>query len=180
MDALARAGPERVKWGVHRKARQAIWAGKYQEAIDLYRARLDVEPRDAAALGMIAQCHEWNGDAARALDYAEQYLARHPGNPELLIVAARSAEAAGDGARAYSHACKLRDGAYEHTPDVPRWMLGLLKPLEVLPRFRNVAARVRDGVWAERRRLEKGIEWATRYAAWYESARDGGAEVTLH
>jgi serine/threonine-protein kinase len=72
-------------WAPGKRAR-AVEA--YRQAISLATKRLQVNPRDAYALGVLAYCHAMLGERKTALDYLQAGLKLTPDDSEMRFKAA--------------------------------------------------------------------------------------------
>lgn len=162
------------------KATRAIGAGRYDQAIALYESVLERDPEDIFASAMLAQCYEWKGDTAIALHHAVRQLSRVPEDIDTLLIAARCAMAQGDEQLTYHFACRVTEVPEKPEFEMPSWMFAMIKPIELIPRFRGFRRRVEQGVTKHRNQMTRGREWAEAYRRTYEAAYGTNGASSSH
>jgi tetratricopeptide (TPR) repeat protein/tRNA A-37 threonylcarbamoyl transferase component Bud32 len=96
-------------------ARRSESSSAYQHAVSLARSQLEVNPRDASAMGYLAEYRAMLGDKKAALASLDQALHQSPKDPQILFQAALIYNHFGDTAQCLAWLKKAVDAGYPRT-----------------------------------------------------------------
>ncbi len=150
------------------KASKAVGSKNYDLAIEEYKRILEANEKDQFALTMLAHCCEQKDDKINALNYASRVLDQDPNDFEMLMLSARFWSELGDEDRSYNYACRVVENAPQLYPELPTWVLKILKALLTFKKFRGLEDKAKND-WSNHEHYKKdSLEWAKQYKAWYE------------
>ena len=162
------------------KASKAIGSSDYDTAIEIYTSRIENNGADLISLQMLACCYEWKGDKENTIEYVNKALVADPKSFSMLMIAVRYWLNLNDSDRTYLYVCRVVDNPPIQTPEIPKWIFWILKPLSIFRRFRHFEKNTKKDLSKYDKRDIDDLKWANEYKAWYEKSHGIKQENILH